>query len=930
MIYSTLLLACAAQADLPTAHAVRDSAWTIYREELDAAQLVQAYGSFKPEPQEQWLLAAARGARQASDLIPLLDLAWEQQDREVAPSAGFLALLQRTPLTKQQQERLRAWLPAPQWREPATLALLRVGAGPEILQDYEVLLESAMLTGWRPAGDVLGEFFAIGKLRPSLWPGFIGTSISAAETQAIAQLDASQWSETDQFLRHLLLADQKLPNPASAKLVWDAWLRLRFSSRAAAAIEQAIARHLPWITEADLRGSLESLPRERLFQALEMLASIAPAGAAAVLREAALAPEWPTELRVLCAAAVFRCGSDAEVQALVPLLQAQTPQDLLLTVLAGMRFRPAAQLAELLEPLMPRLRTRAAVIAVELMVLHGDDALRLRWLDKLRALPVSDQHRIVQAACAVMAQETVLPWAKSQALSDREDAAQRGRIALSALLSPADAAAFYRQRITAEKDPNQRQRLLFALREMRTDEALEGIVDWLASEEGRSHETSLQWAALLIEEDAASRAFEAWWQNREQLPQSLVDTAAVHLAVNPGEARDEIWARLDSLPEALATRFLIRLTARPVARDAQRAVSILIDELAPELQRRSAAAIVAKCASSEPDAFELALQALRASASNESRPSAQWRVLVREAVVGSQDREELLAGLNALAASLPLEWELAVRTDLALADAQIDDDDARARATDRILTALYSTAEREHVDSTAAENELRRRHPGLFASIAQLASLEPDAPLSAALFLCFGDSDPQLRPPTLNADVVAVLARSFSAETELGTLTRQWLNTVEAASSWRRPPRASSSHPLPWTHASSANELFSHLQDRYEEGQVQGARAALQAAQQRWPRDRRVHLWQGWFALLESDFDFAEQAFMRAKECSGWLPYATLEPRLGLEVTAALSGAGLAELQALLEKEDQGAALLRGRTQHAAWSELTSLLDLDD
>lgn len=592
-----LALACFAAGPVVAASPqVEELAWELHDQEITEASLIARAGDGPVDPA---LLAAAARALEPAQLTELARHALAQLDPQAeAPGRGWEEFLTTVALQAEDRPRLRTLREVPAWRELATVALLQTGGGPEELDGFDSLLASALTVGWRPTPETWPAFLAEQRLRAQLWPACIGVAISQEEAQAIAAVKTEGWPAGDVLLRDLLVADAQAPNAASAARLWQGWLEVPLPQQAGVALQEALARHLPAAAEALFAATLdaESLPASRRVDALELLARLAPPPAASLLRRTAL-EDGDSMLRARAAQAVLRCGSDVDVQALAALLTPSTPQPILQTLLAGMRLRPAAEIGGTLEAMMPRLRTRAAAAAVELIVLTGDRDQRLAWLDRLDALPTNDQLRIVQGAWAVDPSDALLAWLEGQASTPEASASARGRVGLQLARTPDEVADFYASLINRVTDPEHRQALLAEVRELRTDPALEVLVDWLATAEGRVHPRSVEWAALVLEEARAQDMFAAWWtQHRATLNPTQQALAATALVDQDPEARAFVREAIPQTEPGLRARMLDALGANPQADDLAIAERVFVDGQQPDPIRGRAGELLGRLA----------------------------------------------------------------------------------------------------------------------------------------------------------------------------------------------------------------------------------------------------------------------------------------------------------------------------------------------
>lgn len=902
------------EAQTRDARALSALAWQLHQSKPNAPALLEQWRAAS-DPQS-FLAAAARGLRGQVELNALLLQALPRQ-AVTAPQPELLELLQAAPLDAACVARLTELQASAVWREASTLALLRSGAGAAALDGFPVLLESALLEGWRPTASVCAEFFVDAALRSRMWPALVGEALSAEHAAALRRIDVRAWPAGDQLLLQVLLADAAAPTPDSADVLWRGWLNTPLPEAAGVALQDALARHLPWADAARLRSTWQAAPEKRRQDAWVILSMIAPPPAATMLRELALDETQETTLRARAVNAVMRCGSDIDVQAIAGLLHADTPQPILQSLFAGMRVRPASGIATALESMMPRLRTRLAGLAIELIVVHGSREARLRWLKRLGALSQTDQVRIVQAAWASEPSEALLDWFKEQAISDDSNAALRGRVGLQAALPAQAAADFYRKQLQLAGSVEARQTVLRSVRELRNDEALEVIVDWLATEEGRRHPTSASWASLLIEEPLAARAFRVWWADRASLSVSQADAAASNLASESDSARDYVRGRIPLVETAQQVRMLSALIQTPEPEDAALVFTLFGNSAVPDPVRSRAAQIAGGLAGYNAELAAQGWAVLRDASSELQSPARDHRAFFR---AWSQDAmsAEIRAHMLTRVKSLPDLWQQLLILEHGMGEAARPDATSMARASSIVLErGLGATHQGQDADAKRAEALLRQEQPLLFAALAILAAQDAaDEPAELARGL---DELSAWHP-----DALAVSARTLESSCPaFFAAASERLLATESRDSWRRPPEIEKNGVAAWT--LDARDSFQSLQDGLLE-QAPTPHSLLEIVAKRWPRDRRSHLWAGWYALRDSSWADARAAFARADACSGWLPYARMEPRLGMALCTWRESGELQELRALIQVLPQVHDLLPHRIDMETVSQLNEEL----
>ncbi len=896
--------------------AIAALAWQLHQEKPSAASLLERWQ--QASRPSSLLAAAARGLRGDAALNVLL-LQALPSDATQGPEPELLELLQAAPLDASCVARLRQLQGEAIWREATTLALLRAGVGASALDGFPVLLESALQEGWRPSAEVCTEFLEDSGLRARMWPAWIGEALSPQHAVALRAMDSRSWPAGDQLLLEILLADTAAPTPDSADLLWKGWLNTPLPEAAGVALQDALSRHLAWADPARLRRTWQAATEQRQQDAWVLLSMLAPPPAAEMLRELALDDAQESSLRARAVNALMRCGSDADVQALASLIRADTPQPILQSLFAGMRIRAAVGIATPLESMMPRLRTRLAGLAIELIVVNGDDEVRLRWLNRLGALSQSDQVRIVQAAWASAPSDALLDWFREQAISSETETALRGRVGLQTALSPQEAADFYRTQLVDATTAEQRQAVLRSVRELRNDEALEVIVDWLETEEGRRHPTSASWASLLIEEPLAARAFRIWWQDRMSLSTSQADAAASNLASESNSAREYLRGRIPLVETAQQVRMLSALIGAPQLGDASLVFTLFGNEAVADPVRSRAAQIAGALAAQDDDLAKRGWSVLREASEQLPSPARDHRAFYRSWAQEAGDFEAR-GVLRSRLDGLPAIWEqvLSVEFGLGLA-ANPDASTATTAAANTLTGGLGAKHPPLDQDAGLAEATLRRERPILFADLVILEAQSSDA-IDEELVRAFA----QLT--SWHPDALAIAARSLESSCpRFFQAASERLRATEALNSWRRPPeQARDARVKVWT--LQAKDCFQLLEDGLLSGEPTPL-DCLESATKRWPRDRRSHLWSGWYAFREASWADARAAFQRADACSGWLPYARMEPRLGLALCTWRETGTLQELRALIETLPQVRDLISHRIAAAVAAELDGALD---
>jgi len=923
-----LLLAAPQAAEFkPSA---RQLSWELSRWP-DESEAVERFQTEYALDEELPLLAAAR-AWADSDRLDLLLEQFELKP-EVANSslAGIRAVLRAAPMhTEAAIQAAHALAKHAELREEAQLALLRAQRIPAEPSLHPDSLELALNRGWVPTASTLGTLLRDPATRARLWPVLVGLRLPAASVAVIEQLDQSSWPAGDRLLAQVVLADASFPHSDAtlsatrARELWRGWMTVQLpTAQANRALQDALARHLIDCPAAALREEwLAATPTQQQL-GIELLAELAYPVGAELLREAVFTEELSVELRTRCAQALFRCGSQADLEALAELLQPDTPAQLLRNLLGGFRVRRPVQLAARIEALLPKLRTRSANLAIELLVLEGDDEQRLRWLNAMRtALPQRDQLRILQAAIATGPTPALEAWCRAQAAQTDEHSQLLGRIGLSELISDAELSGLYLELLRQAPDAEARQTILRSARELRSDASLQVLVDWLASQEGREHPTSADWAGLLIEEAAAEALFRDWWRRREQLTPVQADWAAAHLAPQLADARAHLHQRFPVVSLRTQAMFLSRLEDGASETEFLLWRQILLADGVNPALRRSAAFLLARQMPASAPYVEACWDHLDGQLAAQSEVErAHWPTLARAAAASldAQQREQLRARFANWAPDFAQEMQRAVWQ----AEADVPQPESLELLEDQLFELLCASSTPLSDHPAPNFDRVLARHQQLELRLIPVRAHTPDPDLDRR----WADKLEQLGTQ-LHPDAIALLHKYCESNwPELTRAAAAWLTIVESPDSWRLPPSVRPAEfGLPLSAEWRPTPFFEQVEAAYANGELAVAQAALRRVLERWPGDRRSHLWLGWTALEAREFAAARTAFSQAQAWSGWLPYALLEPSLGLAVTDFLQSNDAQALLGLIDDFEQSRDILRGRTfadrMPALWSEL--------
>jgi hypothetical protein len=927
---------------------VRKLAWQLHQNQSGATDLLERWASANQAQRVQLLQASARGLRGQPGLLALLfahlsnvQVVATDTGFIAAPDAGVLELLAAVPTpgnekifggeippfaSRQPLVGLLTWLLTdPEWQTPAATTLLSWDELPISAEDPLMpFLKRALQEQWLPSDTKLAAALQLGpEVRELLLPLLVSQPWMRAPKADFKSIDTSDWLNREIVL--LQLAQMNAGNHSALLLrdSWTAYVRNDLAPGVMQLLEQNLRGHLYRISAQDLAAGMASATPAQLERTSAYLLQIRPAAAADFFLATSLDVKQDASLRQRCAQAVFLCGNDRHVQALLPLLIPESPQTLILAILVGLRNRPDPGAASYLVELMPKLRTREAGVAVEVLTLASDHETRMQWLNKLGPLPPSSSHRIAQAAYAVDPSPEIvaLYWNFAQ---EAESASISLAIAgLRDAVSEQELAQGFRELFAAANSPEESDLYLDALLNLRSDAALSVLVDWLRSPLGRTHPRGVQIAALVIEEAAAVPMFQAWWQDQAGLSPLQLDWAACALAAENPAARQRLHQRFEQIEDRVKPMFLSRMQDQAVQADLDLWLSIFHDSSADPTLRRISAHLIFRAQKQFPRVIDGLLAELErmAQTAGAAAPDDAWLVLVRglAGVFGLEQRQDLLRRITSFEADwksnlllacyrgfggAPLPEQIPALQSTALKFLQ--DSQARVFPAD-------SRPDREAVG--AAQADLDRV---LFALAQQAPTVEQDRNFADRLLQLGLDAHP---------DGLGLLAIALENWSLTQAAAEEILAATEAQSSFRFPPTALDDPTLPslqlWTDSS---KLFDEIRRRYDLGELDGLNDAAVAASYRWPRDRRAHLWVGWISLSSGNSAQAQGAFLLALECSGWLPYSRLEPELGLLATQAMTDRNFGRLQDFLVDTDQADDLLRGRTVHGLLPELADLV----
>jgi hypothetical protein len=927
---------------------VRELAWNLHQNPPTSADLLSRWANAETSERDNLVLASARGLRGQNILLPLLfaGLSATQEAAQnsgaiPAPGPALLELLAAVPdpravetvadivvpfAGRQPLVGLLSWLLAdPEWQFAAASTLLSWDVLPTSPDDPLMpFMLRALSEQWLPSDANLAAALELGpEVREALLMKILAEPWQRVPQGDFKSIDTSRWLDREILLLHLA---QMNAGDHSAPLLSQAWadyVRNDLAPGLMQLLELNLRSHLYRLSEPALDAGLRGASASNLARARDFLLQIRPTAAADFFLNLARDTTQDAAVRLRCAQAVFLCGSERQVQGLLPLLTAASPQTLLLGILVGLRNRPDPGAASYLTELLPKLRTREAGVAVEVLILTSDHATRLQWLKKLAPLPPSASHRIAQAAYAIDPSPDLIALYWEIAAKPEAEALALATAGLREAISEKDLARGYADMLHRATEPEHREVYLNALLNLRTEAALEIILQWLQSPAGRLHPRSESIAAMMIEEEVAIPMFEVWWQSQTGLNPQQLDWAACALAPQNSAARLRLHQRFQQVDHRVQTMFLSRMLENAEPTDLELWLDLFHNPTTEPSLRKVCAHLLYRVQPEYPAILDGLLAELAATAqdANAPAPAPAWQVLMRglAGLYPLERRTELLQQIRAFQA--PWKSELLLASYRGFRDHPL--------ATQIPFLTLEALQILRNSDAEIFNAQSRPKRETVAAAHADLEhvllALEAYTP-SAELDLDFAS---QLIELGTNAhpDGFGILALGLASWPQSHAAAREILAATESLSSFRYPPDLTSgvdasSLPL-WTDAS---KLFDEIRRRYDLGQLEGLAQAASAASYRWPRDRRAHLWVGWIHLAMAQTTTASSAFQLALDCVGWLPYAQLEPNLGLAACDALSRSDFETLKSFLADTAQADKLLRGRTVNGLLPQLAELV----
>ena len=558
---------------------------------------------------------------------------------------------------------------------------------------------------------------------------------------------------------------------------------------------------------------------------------------------------------------------------LLPILDQKPPATVKGALMNGVRpFLGADDLAQVVKHL-PRMRQQAASIGLEFILRFGTARQREDFLPRVTRIESSTAQALcIRAAWEAEENPDFIELFKAWSLSSNEKVQALSRWSLVHVLTEKECADFYRERINTTDDTELLGFLLRNLRQLRTDAALEVMIDWLASSNGMSFSSSSDFASSLIGEESAQGMFQLWWQQRGELTPFQVELAAASLCPRNQQARSFLYRRFPQLDVAARTAFLSRLKLGAAQADFDIWQEWFLDPTENDSLRRGAALALAEAL---PDSSSNCLELLTIleDTGAEGLPSGNWPRLLTSLLATdcSPIRDEAYEICRRLEARFPHGADSFTI--------------ARHRAWRLNTNNLVVSDLLADAINGLAGNASNRSFSESLTGLADHAKAHGDGLLAAMQKCDQGDFDPDRMLALATFDKGLVTSTNHA---------KNWLITSEPLDSPRRASIQQVENSLPphlWVDPGQTILFFEH-----QLGEVTPSTTipvVLEAARLRWPQDRRMFNYSGWFALRKTrpeELSKAKDYFEASMVRSGFFPGAAREPILGLAILNQLRG----------------------------------------
>lgn len=861
-----------------------------------------------------------------------LERAWADADPRGRRAMVEAAWLAKTP---EAMEFLAGALEDPLFRgrEPWSTGFLRIalengevpGSGmlERRAEDAARMMQELVGQGWRPAqGQLRAGLEVGGRVRETCLKALLA---QPDESFAAQQLDTADWTAAQIYLWELHAAQfpgearspEKLAELARRALL-DTWNyeERRYITDAM----EAIAPLLPDGCLDEAWSQADSAQRSGFLVVLES----APSGVGwDALRGTALTTNIAVHDRARAVRRMFALDGERASDALLGLADGSTPDQVMQPALFGMRGFGNAHCADALEAVLPSLDTPTRGMALEVLILYGDERQRLLWQDLYNTLADTEKRAVLRGAS----------WTGQDGIRTRlweqvygSDPQERG-IAENILresLKPDEMVSEARPYVEAIADVDLRMQELMRLARHDSDRVAAVLRTALKDPAIASHAEAPLLAGRLLDDEASLPMFRSWWEDPEATPERRY-TAACALASEEESMhaflREEFWNI--SLPYQIAAMGVMREHPTPANLVAARD---WMGDSRMELPGRL------YCATTLIDAFD-------------KEPHAVHELLaaVREF------RDTLALGIpvdRVCGAFLLGVYELddpGIR--LAVEQAVFRGKRGRAAGSDIIELRLQLRQAALGLGEIDVEEGLERVLAGLRAPFPVRAwNAEPQLRdvASAAAALDFESNryaafdrkrslpllEEALRasPGDWHPDLLWMLRQRWERSfPEAVPVISEIQHLIEPYGSLRLPPPPAPEAPAPLREADQ-NRFFARLEAAVMGADLDTAERLIAVGKVRFDGDRRLRQWQGWTQIARRDLDGAWDSFEYAHRLGGTLPYLHMEQTLGQAVIAELRDPGSTVFDDFMDYEEQAGTLLRARLPVEARPELAALL----
>jgi hypothetical protein len=884
MILSLLTLVLFPQN--PTA---RELAWEFHQMRLRGPQIIQKWQNTPTDLQPLFLDAASRafGEEDFQNLILHIGLNQELELDEALAPVVFRVKLNL------------GWLPK---------------VGNELHLSW---LRTELSEGWvPPTAWWLEALSALPPLRSLLLEAKAGVQLNPDELKRFNLLMEPEKVNPGQRALAAVIQLDSGHQPASiAEGLFDLWLSGTLSSRQNQISEAALRRHvfsLSPLKVADLYQTIALHQKTKLIEfALKSPAHLSRP----LLLFVAFDSASPIELRSKACLVLLRGQGDTVGAELLPLIKEGTHPALLQSLLVGFRpWQDTPGLNQAITQIFGRLSRPLSALAMEILVSQPQFPNQIALLRGIHRYKPNERKKIAQSAWFQAPGPELLQLIWSWTDNIQTDWQTLARSCLRYALNEEDLAAGYAQRITEAKHLAHRMALLKSLRFLRSDASLIVYANWLESDEGRHHPQAAEMATILVEEEGAKALFESWTQQPNKITEEQLDVAAIGLIPFSASARTRVKDRWSDLEDGLKFPAILRFKACPQEDVFDFFVTIIQSDAESEPIRRMAAVELSKHLPQSKRAFQSVLVHLAGRLKMSGLPTGPWPQMVQGGIIhGEKDTRQII---KKLVQGIPPKMDsrrqlfFSLHKGLAASPVQVEASELLADLIPE-LQALPPVDAFSSPPSSA--KELAKYFP-LFAPRWAAYSALPAIP-NDEIFATTLEASALQWNPNLLAQCLASLSQDWVQSKEF---LKNLLGNTEAPNSPRRP-MDKHSPSIDLLGVTEAEIYFKELERRFNLGdanQLNGLMRDALNAKLRWPSDRRGFLWCGWVALAREEMETARKSFGAAQRRSGYHPYTTLEPRLGLVLCQQIHSPSSPLLQDFLAAEAQADILLNARLPH--------------